>query len=174
MKWSDPLSAEAINLLSALTRNFVSVAFLGFMVVILALIVAERRSLVGMLKQAMIGGGPASRRRSSLLSSILALVSLLVPFLIFYYLRMLPADSEGVDANPLLPPSGKPSGEGNFTSTPWSIIPQPSASISMIVGYVSGIIVLVIAVVGALIMFQAVRRRVGNSKNRPKIAQTQE
>ena len=155
--WSDPLSPEAINLLSALTRNLVSVAFLGFMVLILALMVVERRSLIGVLKQAIIGRGRASRRRSSLWTSLLSLASLLLPFLIFYYLRMLPADSEGVDANPLLPPSGKPAEDGNFTSTPWSIIPQPSASTSIIVGYASGIIVLVIAVVGALIMFQAVR-----------------
>jgi len=88
---------------------------------------------------------------------MLSLVGFLVPFLIFYYLRVLPADYEGVDASPLLPPSGKPAGDGNFTSTPWPFLPQPSASTSLIVGYASGIIVLVITVVGVLLMFQAVR-----------------
>jgi len=155
--WGNPLNPEAIDLLSALTRNLVSVAFLGFMVLTLVLMVINRRILVGMLKQAIIGSGSASRRHSSLLRSMLSLVGFLVPFLIFYYLRVLPADYEGVDTSPLLPPSGKPAGDGNFTSTPWPFLPQPSASTSLIVGYASGIIVLVIAVVGALLVFQAVR-----------------
>ncbi len=157
MTWSNPLSPEAISLLSALTRNLVSVAFLGVMVVILVLIVVNRRTMVEMLKQAIAGRGRVSRRESSLWRSVLSLVGILVPFLIFYYLQVLPADSEGVNVNPLLPPSGRPGGDGNFTSTPWPIIPQPSGSTSIIVGYASGIIVLVIAVVGAFIMLQAVR-----------------
>lgn len=157
MTWSNPLSPEAISLLSALTTNLVSVAFLGVMVLILVLIVANRRTMVEMLKQAIAERGRASRRESSLWRSVLSLVGILVPFLIFYLLQVLPADSEGVDVNPLLPPSGKPAEDGNFTSTPWPIIPQQSSSTSIIVGYASGIIVLIIAVVGAFIMLQAVR-----------------
>jgi len=157
MTWSNPLSPEAISLLSALTTNLVSVAFLGVMVLILVLVVVNRRTMVELLKQAIAERGRVSRRKTSLWRSALSLVGILVPFLIFYYLRVLPADSEGVNVNPLLPPSGKPAEDGNFTSTPWPIIPQPSGSTSIIVGYVSGIIVLVIAVVGAFIMLQAVR-----------------
>ena len=157
MTWSDPLSPEAISLLSALTTNLVSVAFLGIMVLILVLIVVNRRTMVELLKQAIAERGRVSRRKSSLWRSVLSLVGILVPFLIFYYFQVLPADSEGVDVNPLLPPLGKPAEDGNFTSTPWPIIPQPSGSTSIIVGYASGIIVLVIAVVAAFIMLQAVR-----------------
>jgi hypothetical protein len=151
------LSHEVVSLLSASIRNLVFLALLGFMVMILAFMVVSRRSLIEVLKQAIMGRGRSSRRESILLRALLSSVSLLIPFLVFYFFSRSSASPESGEANPLLPPSGAPVADGNLTSISWPFRPEPSAFVSIGVRYAGVIVAFGIAVVLAFIMFQAVR-----------------
>ena len=166
VSWSNPLSPEAVNLLSASIRSLVLTALLGFMVLILVVMVVTRRDLIDVLKEAFVGPERAPRRRSWLGSLLSAIFTLVVLFFIFYFWKS-PAEPEGVDGGPSFPPSGGAGADGNATSTSWPFLPQPSASTSLAVGYAAGIMLLAIGVVGALIMFQAMRETSWGLKELP-------